>query len=133
MGLLHVLKQKEQPVIPEKEQFPASAQQVVVIEFFYGLEDINELLDLEKRLKQCIETNRLGTYQGHDISLDFGDGYFFLIGTDCMALFQEIKPILESYYFMDKSIATVRNGSFDNPFAEERDYLIRYNKLVALE
>ncbi|TSJ48094.1 hypothetical protein [Fluviicola chungangensis] len=102
---------------------------LVVIQFFYGIEDLNELHELEKQLDSNIKDSELGKYEGHDISMDFGDGYLYFNGKNADQIFQSIKPILEQHYFMDKSVATLRFGSFENPAAEERDFLIRFSKL----
>lgn len=102
---------------------------LVVIQFFYGIENLNELHELEKQLDSNITGSALGKYQGHDLSMDFGDGYLYFNGKNADQIFQSIKPILEQHYFMDKSIATLRSGSFENPAAEERDYTIRFSKL----
>jgi|GEM_PF-661437 len=103
---------------------------LVVVQFFYGIEDLNELHELEKQLDSNITSHDLGKYNGHDISMDFGDGYLYFNGKNAEQIFQSIKPILEQHYFMDKSIATLRFGSFENPEAEERDCTIRFVKLM---
>jgi hypothetical protein len=102
---------------------------LVVIQFFYGIEDLKELHELEKQLDSNITGGSLGKYEGHDISMDFGDGYLYFNGKNADQIFLAIKPILEQHYFMDKSIATLRSGSFENPAAEERDFTIRFSKL----
>jgi len=104
--------------------------QLVVIQFFYGIENLNELHELERQLDSNITSNALGKYEGHDISLDFGDGYLYFNGKNADHIFEAIKPILEQHYFMDKSIATLRSGSFENPKAQERDFTIRFTKLL---
>ncbi|WP_343632480.1 hypothetical protein [Fluviicola sp.] len=104
---------------------------LVVIQFFYGIENLNELHELEKQLDSNITNSALGKYEGHDISMDFGDGYLYFNGKNADQIFDAIKPILEQHYFMDKSIATLRSGSFENPAAEERDFTIRFSKLRA--
>ncbi|WP_300353010.1 hypothetical protein [Fluviicola sp.] len=112
----------------EKPQ-PVTENHLVVIQFFYGIEDLNELHELEKQLDSNITINALGKYEGHEISMDFGDGYLYFNGENADQIFQAIKPILEQHYFMDKSIATLRFGSFENPMATEKDYCIRFSKL----
>lgn len=104
---------------------------LVVIQFFYGIEDLSELHELEEQLQSNITDAKLGRYEGHDISLDFGDGYLYFNGKNAEQLFEAIKPILEQHYFMDKSIATLRYGAFENPNAQERDCTIRFTKLAS--
>lgn len=110
--------------------FPAE-DHLVVIQFFYGIEDLSELHELEEQLQSNITDAKLGRYEGHDISLDFGDGYLYFNGKNAEQLFEAIKPILEQHYFMDKSIATLRYGAFENPNAQERDCTIRFTKLAS--
>lgn len=128
MGLLDFFQKKtagtagQQPIYLDENQ-------LVVIQFFYGIEDLDELHQLEKQLHSIISGGALGKYEGHEISMDFGDGYLYFNGKNAEHLFQSIKPVLEEHYFMDKSIATLRSGSFENPAAEEKDFTIRFRKL----
>lgn len=130
MGLFDFFQKKNAEVIIEKPTH-IDENHLVIIQFFYGIEDLNELHELEKQLDSKITNSALGKYEGHDISLDFGDGYLYFNGENADQIFQSIKPILEQHYFMDKSIATLRFGSFENPTAEERDFTIRFTKLLA--
>lgn len=129
MGLFNFFHKKNMETTKEKPKVDTE-NHLVVIQFFYGIEDLNELHELEKQLDSNITTNALGKYEGHDISLDFGDGYLYFNGKNADQIFQAIKPILEQHYFMDKSIATLRFGSFENPEAEERDFVVRFSKLI---
>lgn len=128
MGLFDFFHKKSMEATKEKTK-PVNENHLVVIQFFYGIEDLNELHELEKQLDSNITDNALGKYEGHDISLDFGDGYLYFNGKNADQIFEAIKPILEQHYFMDKSIATLRFGSFENPQAAEKDYCIRFTKL----
>lgn len=128
MGLLDFF-QKKAADAPDNKPVYLDENQLVVIQFFYGIADLNELHELERQLHSSISTGALGKYDGHEISMDFGDGYLFFNGKDAEHLFQSIKPILEEHYFMDKSIATLRFGSFENPAAQEKDFTIRFRKL----
>ena len=129
MGLFDFFHKKKMETTKEKPKVD-NENHLVVIQFFYGIEDLNELHELEKQLDSNIKTNSLGKYDGHDISLDFGDGYLYFNGENADQIFQSIKPILEQHYFMDKSIATLRFGSFENPEAKEQDFTIRFAKLM---
>ncbi|MNJ85967.1 hypothetical protein D3C87_34490 [compost metagenome] len=128
MGLLDFF-QKKTARAADKTPVYLDENHLVVIQFFYGIEDLNELHELEKQLHSNISDGILGKYEGHEISMDFGDGYLYFNGKNADQIFQAIKPILEQHYFMDKSIATLRSGSFENPSAEEKDFTIRFRKL----
>lgn len=128
MRLFDFFQKKNVQATTEKTK-RMNENQLVVIQFFYGIDDLNELHELEKQLYSNSANNAIGKYEGHEISLDFGDGYLYFNGENAEELFHSIKPILEQHYFMDKSIATLRFGSFENPEAEERDFLIRFSKL----
>lgn len=130
MGWLAFLQRKNTTSDEPKNAFPAE-DHLVVIQFFYGIEDLSELHELEEQLQSNITDSKLGRYEGHDISLDFGDGYLYFNGKNAEQLFEAIKPILEQHYFMDKSIATLRYGAFENPNAQERDCTIRFSKLAS--
>nr|WP_294860427.1 hypothetical protein [uncultured Fluviicola sp.] len=129
MGWFDFFQRKNVDATKEKPT-DMDENQLVVVQFFYGIEDLNELHELEKQLDSNITSQHLGKYHGHDISMDFGDGYLYFNGKNAEQIFQSIKPILEQHYFMDKSIATLRFGSFENPEAEECDFTIRFVKLL---
>lgn len=130
MGLFGLFQRKHTPTDTTATSLPPE-EHLVVIQFFYGIEDLSELHELEEQLLSNITNSNLGRYEGHDISLDFGDGYLYFNGKNAEQLFEAIKPILEQHYFMDKSIATLRYGAFENPDAHERDCTIRFSKLAA--
>ncbi|MNJ84527.1 hypothetical protein D3C87_19840 [compost metagenome] len=130
MGWLAFFQRKNTTSDEPGNAFPAE-DHLVVIQFFYGIEDLSELHELEEQLQSNITDTELGRYEGHDISLDFGDGYLYFNGKNAEQLFEAIKPILEQHYFMDKSIATLRYGAFENPNAQERDCTIRFSKLAS--
>lgn len=129
MGLLDIFQKKTTGATDNRSIY-LNENQLVVIQFFYGIENLNELHELEKQLHSIISSGELGKYEGHEISMDFGDGYLYFNGKNAEHLFQSIKPVLEEHYFMDKSIATLRFGSFENPAAEEKDFTIRFRKLL---
>jgi hypothetical protein len=128
MNILELFRRKRADIRKENTAH-MEENQLVVIQFFYGIENLNELHELERKLDSNMTSTALGKYEGHDISLDFGDGYLYFNGKNADHIFEAIKPILEQHYFMDKSIATLRSGSFENPSAQERDFTIRFSKL----
>lgn len=129
MSLFGFLKKHKAPESSAPEpQDETPNYEMVIVQFFYGIEDIGELHQLEQALNDLISESGVGEYKGHEISLDFGDGYLFLLGPNAEKIYACIKPLLESYYFMDKSIATLRTGDFQHPEAKETDYQLRFAK-----
>jgi cupin superfamily acireductone dioxygenase involved in methionine salvage len=106
--------------------------QMVIIQFFYGLEDLTEFHLLEQKIKDLLKRYEIGHYHGHDISMDFGEGSMYFSSHSANDLFLCICPVLESHIFMDKAVATLRLGEFDNENALETDKLIHYNKMKFL-
>ncbi|MNU63832.1 hypothetical protein D3C71_530900 [compost metagenome] len=129
MGWFGFFQRKETSTAKENVT-PVSENHLVVIQFFYGIEDISELHHLEDELRLLLIEQGVGSYHGHEISMDFGDGYLFIIGENADKIYECVKPLLQSYYFMDKSIATLRTGSFEQENAQEKDFILRYSKLA---
>lgn len=127
----------QKPKVSENEQpptpIPENDYEMVIIQFFYGIEDIRELHELEHQLSELINNAGVGEYHGHEISMDFGDGYLFIVGDDAEQIYHCVKPLLESHYFMDRSVATLRSGSFEKQNAQEKDYVLRYKLLSNLQ
>lgn len=103
--------------------------QMVIVHFFYGVSDLSALHVLEEELNSTVQRNMVGEYHGNEMSVDNGDGYLFILGDDAERIFNCVKPLLQSFYFMDRSMVTLRTGSISDPTAKELNYLIRYSKL----
>ena len=133
MNFFHFFTKKQAPIIEQPVNEDAEIlpeYEVVIVQFFYGIEDISDLHKLEAEINSLLSQKSIGEYKGHEISLDFGDGYLFLIGSNAHDLFNHIRPTLENHYFMDKAIVTLRNCPFEKSNAKEIDLRIRYHKLV---
>lgn len=85
-------------------------QHSVIITFNYGIEELDELLKLEDKLRNAIELKQVGEYDGHEIAMDSSDGTLYMYGPNAEALFKCIKPILEETEFMRGAIAQLRFG-----------------------
>lgn len=119
---------------PEIAAFPGSATkstncQMVIVHFFYGVSDLSALHVLEEELDTTVQRNMVGEYHGNEMSSDNGDGYLFILGDSAEKIFTCVKPLLQSFYFMDRSIVTLRSGGISDTSAKELNYLIRYSKL----
>lgn len=85
-------------------------EHAVIIHFNYGLEELDQLYSLEKKLRIIISKNNLGEYDGHEIAIDNSDGSLYMYGANAETLFNAIKPTLESIEFMKGAEANLRFG-----------------------
>ena len=51
-------------------------EEAVIIEFNYGLEEIEPFYDLSDKLRALVDESNLGEYDGHEIAMDNSDGSF---------------------------------------------------------
>ena len=102
---------------------------MVIVHFFYGISDLSALHVLEEELNSAVQRNMVGEYHGNEMSVDNGDGYLFIVGDNAERIFNCVKPLLQSFYFMDRSMVTLRTGAISDPTAQELNYLVRYSKL----
>ena len=82
----------------------------VIIRFNYGIEGLEALQGLENKLERIITENKVGEYDGHEIALDYSDGFLYMYGPDAEILFKAVKPILETTGFMKGAKAKLRFG-----------------------
>lgn len=82
----------------------------VIIEFYYGLQGLTPLHDLERVLEKEIREAQVGEYDWHEINMDYSDGLLFMYGPNAENLFKCVRPILERTDFMKGAIATLRFG-----------------------
>lgn len=82
----------------------------VVIHFFYGRHELEPLHEFEELLRQAIEENEVGIYDGHEIAMNATDGCLFMYGKNAESLFKVVKPVLEECVFMKGAVAYLRFG-----------------------
>ena len=85
-------------------------QHSLIITFNYGIEELDELFQLEDKLRDAIELKHVGEYDGHEIAIDSSDGTLFMYGPNAEALFKCVKPILDETEFMRGAVAQLRFG-----------------------
>jgi hypothetical protein len=85
-------------------------EHAVIINFYYGFESMDKLVELEYRLRSIISEKGVGEYDGHDIALDHSDGTLYMYGPNAEKLFLAIKETLEKTDFMKGEMATLRFG-----------------------
>ena len=74
--------------------------QDVEVHFSYGSTNFQHLFALEDFLGQAIAAAAVGVYEGHDVSEDGSDAYFYVYGPDAEAIFRVILPVLSDSTFM---------------------------------
>ena len=126
MGLINLW---EEPTTLNSSKSNVSCQ-MLVVQFFYGIDNTLLLHQMEDELINELSKNQVGEYHGYDLSSDMGEGYIFIIGENAEKLFDVSKPIMEKYYFMDKSLATMRVGSENTENIVDTDVIIHFSKFA---
>ena len=91
-------------------QKPKVEEQCLKLEFNYGFDSLDELYKLRDLLSKEIEKNELGDYDGHEIATDLSDGFMYMYGPSAQAIYDCIKPILDSTEFLRDGSATLILG-----------------------
>jgi len=85
-------------------------EHAVIVHFNYAIEGLDSLYKLEDKLEEVILEKKVGEYDGHEIAMDYSDGYLYMYGPNAEYLFKVVKPILEASKFMKGAKATLRFG-----------------------
>ena len=83
----------------------------VIISFKYGIEELEPIHELEDKLREIIEKNKVGEHDGHEIAIDSSHGILYMYGDNAELLFKCVKPILEATDFMKEASAQLRFGA----------------------
>lgn len=86
------------------------SEHAVLVEFNYGLDDLDPMYELEDALESLIDETGVGEFDGHEIAVDMSDGRFYMYGPDADALFAAIEPTLMNASFMAGAKVTKRYG-----------------------
>ncbi len=86
------------------------AEHCVVINFNYGLDNLEPLHKLENRLDSTLQSSGHGECDGHEIATDMSHGIIYLYGSNAETVFKTVKPILEDCEFMRNARVTLRFG-----------------------
>jgi hypothetical protein len=84
-------------------------EHAVIIRFNYGIEGLDDLHNLENKLRNIIDNN-FGEYDGHEIATDFSDGILYMYGPNAETLLKAIRPTLDETTFMKGAITKLRFG-----------------------
>jgi hypothetical protein len=85
-------------------------EQCLKLKFKYGFDSLEELYALRQLLSTAIENNDLGDYDGHEIATDLNDGCMYMYGPSAQAIYDCVKPILDSTDFLKEGSATLILG-----------------------
>ncbi len=89
------------------------AEHAVIVNFKYGLANLNALRMVERDLERAIRRASVGEYDGDEIAVDLSHGSLWMYGPDADRLFAAIRPILMSVPFMKGAVVTLRYGGPD--------------------
>ncbi|MBZ5662883.1 MAG: hypothetical protein LAO08_20990 [Acidobacteriia bacterium] len=84
--------------------------QEVEVYFSYGSTNFQHLYALEDVIRHAISDAAVGKYEGHDVSADGSDGYYYLYGPDAEAIYRVISPVLATSSFMTGATVTLWFG-----------------------
>ncbi len=95
-----------------KKNEPAqnAGEHAVIVHFAYGQTDLGPMFALEDELEKAIEAAGAGEFDGNEIAVDGGDGYFYMYGPDGDRLFAAVRPVLEKAACLSGVTAAIRYG-----------------------
>ena len=99
-------------------------KQSILINFYYGYEGLEELHDLESKLRIFLYNKGIGELDGHEINMDGSDGTLYLYAHNAEELFKAIRPTLVQAPFMKKAEVHLRFGHVSDPTATEIDFIL---------
>ncbi len=101
-------------MLPIPESSFKLPEQSVVIEFFYGKDELDDLHALDIELMELIEKKGVGVYDFHEINMDGTDGRLFMYGDNAEILFKAVWEKLKTVDFMQGAVATLQFGPETN-------------------
>ncbi len=96
--------------------------QLVLIEFKYGINSLDPLHDLEEKLRLVLDQTDIGYHDGHEIAMDDSHGRLFLYGYNAEEVYKLIEPILFTVDWMDGAEVYLRFGEVDDPSSKEIEF-----------
>ncbi|MCJ7623010.1 MAG: hypothetical protein MUO76_05875 [Anaerolineaceae bacterium] len=105
------------------QQPPSAPDHAVLVYFTYGSIDLSRLFTLEGRLEESINTSDVGVFDGNEIATDGTDGVLYMYGPDADALFDAVRPALETADFMKGALVKLRYGPPQDGVREKEVFL----------
>ena len=99
-------------------------KQSILINFYYGNKELDELHLLESKLRIFLYNKGIGELDGHEINMDGSDGTLYLYAHNAEELFKAIRPILLSVRFMKKAEVHLRFGDRRDTSAPEIEFTL---------
>lgn len=99
-------------------------KQLVLINFYYGYQNLEELHELESKLRLLLYNKGIGELDGHEINTDYSDGTLYLYAHNAEELFKAIQPTLLQTPFMKKAEVHLRFGDIKDASALEIDFIL---------
>jgi len=84
--------------------------QEIEVHFGYGSTNYQHLFALEDVLRRVMSDSAVGKYEGHDVTADGSDAYFYLYGPDAEAIYRVISPVLADSSLMRGATVTMWFG-----------------------
>ena len=98
--------------------------QLVLIEFQYGMQSLVPLHTLEDKLHLALDQTDIGYHDGHEIAMDDSHGRLFLYGSNAEQVYKLIEPILFAVDWMDGAKVYLRFGDADDDKAKEIEFTL---------
>lgn len=106
------------------ENSEAEYKQSILINFYYGSNQLEELHELESKLRVFLYNKGIGELDGHEINIDGSDGTLYLYAHNAEELFKAIRPVLLQAPFMKKAEVFLRFGGRRDASAPEIDFIL---------
>lgn len=101
-----------------KSHYSTEEEQAVIVRFRYGINGLEPLHILENELEAAIDSASVGEYDGHEIAVDYSDGFLYMYGPNAELLFKTVEPILRSSEAIKNGVAKLRFGPPEDGVSE---------------
>lgn len=101
-----------------KRLYSYDEEQAVIVRFQYDINGLEPLHRLEKELESAIELSSVGEYDGHEIAVDYSDGFLYMYGHNAELLFETVRPILKNSEAIKNAVAKLRFGPPEDGVSE---------------
>lgn len=85
-------------------------EHAVIISFQCGIEVMENVHALEKRIVRHLKNKNIGSLDGHELGMNADKGWIFLYGPNAGCLFKEIELLLKKEQFLKGGTALLRFG-----------------------
>lgn len=107
---MSLLKQIFDKIITAKVPEQELSEQCLMLKFDYGFDRLDKLYDLSNQLIICINKNKIGEYDGHEIAVDLSHGFMYMYGPSAKDIDDNIRSILNNTDFLKGGLAILILG-----------------------